>query len=88
MQARWGIKRFSFFLALVPLFALLAMTGGCGGDDKSGAGSELSTEDRMMILEAQISSFQDYIVLQAQKEAEAAVAAGNRGGRGGRPGDY
>ena len=69
MQVKSGIKRVSYCLALLLTLALLAMTG-CGGDDEGDAAGELSTDDRLAIMEAQMSAFQEYIVAQAQKETQ------------------
>ena len=65
LQSMPGTSRRAMALLLV---VLVVATGGCGGDDESAsAGGKLDSE-RVAALEAQMKSFQDYIVAQAQKE--------------------
>lgn len=58
--------RLPLLTALCALFLLGATA--CGGDDE--AAGELSTDDRLLALEAQMAGFTEYIVAQTQKEQE------------------
>ena len=49
----------------------------CGGDDEGGSADASSNSARIAALEAQVKTFQDYIVAQAQKEGAGGGAVTN-----------
>lgn len=62
------IRVTSRFLAVLLLTVAIATAMGCGGDDESASTDGNSDSERIAALEAQMKSFQDYIVAQAQRE--------------------
>ena len=62
------IRGTSRTLAFMLLTVAIAMAVGCGGDDESASTDGKSDSERIAALEAQMKSFQDYIVAQAQRE--------------------
>ena len=65
LQSMPGTSRCVLSLLLVA--AMVAITG-CGGEDEGASADGRSDGERIAALEAQMKSFQDYIVAQAQKE--------------------
>ena len=65
LQSMPGTSR--CLLALLLVAAMIA-TAGCGGEDEGASADGKSDGERIAALEAQMKSFQDYIVAQAQRE--------------------
>ncbi len=74
----------SRYAAVVLLAVTIATAAGCGGDDESSSGDGKSDSERITALEAQMKTFQDYIVAQAQKER----AGGGTPANGAAPGPH
>ncbi len=68
MRFESGVTRGFCLVVLLTLTMVLA--AACGGDGEGeGGAEELSTEDRFASIEARLTSFEQYIALQAQNQA-------------------
>ena len=76
------IRVTSRLLAFTLLTVAIATAVSCGGDDEGASTDGKLDSERIAALEAQMKSFQDYIVAQAQKERSGgdSLASGEAAG--------
>lgn len=68
------MKSAASLLIIAGVVLLVAACGGAGGE-----GEEQTAEQRLTVLEAQMQSFQDYVVQQANKESDRTHQAATPG---------
>ena len=73
-----GTRRFLGVLLLATLLLLAA----CGGDDESASENGRSDSERLVALEEQMKTFQEYIVAQAKKDRASGGSSANVQGSG------